>query len=110
MKWLSTLFWMSLFLLVVLFSIQNRETVALRFGIPFQDELWLETPRVPIFLVFISGILLGILVSGFGDLYRRYQLKRALRQNRDLVEELKKEIEVLRSSVASHPSFPHQEP
>ncbi len=109
MKWLSTLFWMMLFLLVVLFSFQNRDSVALRFGIPFQDGLWLETPKVPVFLVFIGGILLGFLVSGFGDFYRRYQLKRTLRQNRNLIEELKREIDVLRSSIANQTPLPREE-
>mgnify|MGYP005831759327 FL=1 len=109
MKWLSTLYWMSLFLLVVLFSIQNRDSVALRFGIPFMAEPWLETPKVPVFLVFISGLLLGLLVSGFSDVYRRYQLKRTLRQNRNLVEELRKEIDALRGSLPRRAPFPQED-
>lgn len=109
MKWFSTLFWMFLFLLVILFSFQNRDPVTLRFGIPFQEDLWFESPKVPVFLVFISGILLGVLVSGFSDSYRRYQLKRTLRRDRDLIEELKKEIDVLRSAVPDRPPLPQEE-
>jgi len=97
MRWVKTLFWMVVFIVAVLFSIQNRDEVALRFGpYPLQDSVWLELSQVPIFLVILCSVLLGVLIGGMGDMYRRFQVNKTLRQNRKKIESLEKEVQTLR--------------
>lgn len=99
MRWLRTILWMILFCVAVLFSIQNRGEVTLRFGLyPLRDLVWMELPQVPLFLVILFSIFLGLLIGGLADSYRRFQLKRTLRQNQKTIERLEKEVNSLRSS------------
>ncbi len=89
---------MVVFILVILFSLQNREEVALRFGLyPIQNTLW-EIPKLPLFLIILGSVFLGVLIGGIGDFYQRYQLKKSLRQNERMIEKLNREVETLRSS------------
>ena len=103
MKWVKTLFWMMVFFFAIHFSIQNREEVTLRYSI--QNFQWFEVSKVPLFLVILCSIFLGVLMSGIGDIYRRFQLKRNLRQNQKTIERLEREIQSLRGSSLDHPSF-----
>ena len=99
MKWVRTLWWMVILFFAVLFAIQNREPTTLRFGLyPLRETMWFEISGVPLFLVILPALLLGILVAGVGDLYLRFQLKRALRQSQKTVERLEKEIQTLRNA------------
>jgi len=105
-KWVRTLIWMVLFIFAILFSIQNREEVTLRFGLyPFRETLWLELFSVPLFLVILCSIFFGLLVGGLSDFYRRLQLRRMLRQNQRTIEKLEKEIESIRSSSLGRPDL-----
>lgn len=105
MKWTKTLLTMIIFILVILFSLQNREEVVLRFGLyPIQDHLW-ELPQLPLFLIILCSVFVGVLIGGIGDLYQRFKLKKALRQNEKMIEKFSGEIEALRSSGAEQPSF-----
>ncbi len=98
MRWVKTLFWMVVFVFAVLFSIQNKDEVILRFGLyPIQNSEWLEIPKAPLFLVIFGALFLGVIVGGVGDLYRRFQLKKRLRQNARTIQRLEKEIEALRT-------------
>jgi uncharacterized integral membrane protein len=98
MKWIKTLLLMIIFILVILFSLQNRDEVSLRFGLyPLQGHLY-EVPRLPLFLIILCAIFLGVLIGGIGDFYQRYQLKKSLRQNEKMIEKLNREVEALRSS------------
>ncbi len=100
MRWLKTLFWMVVFVFAVLFSIQNREEVIIRFGLyPLQNSEWLEIPKAPLFLVIFGAVFVGVIIGGAGDLYRRFQLKKRLRQNDRTIQRLEKEIEALRAPV-----------
>jgi uncharacterized integral membrane protein len=102
---------MVIFLVAIFFSIQNRDPVTLRFGLyPFQSEPWFEVPEVPLFLVILCGIFLGLLIGGIGDLYKRFQLKRAIRQNQKVIERLEKEVDSLRNSPLDRPSSAKDEP
>jgi uncharacterized integral membrane protein len=86
---------MIVFICVILFSVQNKDEVILRFGLyPLQEHLW-ELPKIPLFLVILCSIFLGVLIGGIGDLYRHFQLKRTLRQNQRMIERLEKEIQSL---------------
>ena len=97
MKSAKTIFWMVVFLGVILFSVQNKDEVILRFGLyPLLNYLW-EVPKIPLFLVILCSIFLGVLIGGLGDLYRHFQLKRTLRQNQRMIERLEKEIQSLSS-------------
>jgi uncharacterized integral membrane protein len=105
MKWIKTLIVMVIFILVILFSLQNSNEVTLRFGLyPFQDRFW-EVSPLPLFLIILFSVFLGVLIGGIGDLYQRFQLKKALRQNEKMIEKLSKEVETLRSPGGESSSF-----
>jgi uncharacterized integral membrane protein len=106
MRWVKTLFGMVVFIFAILFSIQNREEVILRFGLyPLQNSQWVEVPKVPLFLIILCSVFLGVAIGGLGDLYRRLQLKKTLRQNQKTIERLEKEIQSLRGPTLDQPSF-----
>ncbi len=106
MKWVKTFFWMIVFIFAILFSIQNKDEVMLRFGLyPLRNDLWLEVSRVPLFLVILCSVFLGVFIGGIGDLYRRFQLKNTLRHNQKTIESLEREIQSLRGLGLDPPSF-----
>jgi len=99
---------MLVFLVCFLFCIQNQDPVTLRFVLlPWENYQWFEIPKIPLplFLVILCFIFLGILIGGVGDLYRRFQLKKALRQNQKTIEKLEKEVQLLRGQGSDQPSF-----
>jgi cell division protein FtsB len=55
-------------------------------------------------IVFLS-IFAGVLIGGFGDLYRRFQLRRTLRQRQKTIEKLEKEVQTLQGRVSAPSSF-----
>jgi len=86
---------MVVFVLVILFSLQNKEEVILRFGLyPIRNLQW-EVSQIPLFLVILCSIFLGALIGSIGDLYRHFQLKKTLRQNQKMIERLEREIQSL---------------
>ncbi len=103
MKYLKALFWMAAFLFAIHFSMQNRTEVTLRYAL--QSYQWFEFPEVPLFLVILCSVFFGVMIGGLGDLYKRFQLKRALRQSQKTVEGLKKEIQALQGPGSIPPSF-----
>jgi uncharacterized integral membrane protein len=104
-KYLKVLFWMVGFLFAIHFSMQNKAEVTLRYS--FHDYQW-ELPQVPLFLIILCAIFFGVMIGGLGDLYKRFRLKRALRQSQKTVERLEKEIQALQERVSSPPSFPQK--
>lgn len=107
MRWVKTLLWMLAFFVAILFSIQNRSEVTLRFVFPTENYQWFEIQKVPLplFLVILCSIFLGVLIGGVGDLYRRFQLKKIIRQNQKTIERLEREIQSLRGPILDQPSF-----
>jgi uncharacterized integral membrane protein len=95
------------FFVAILFSIQNRNEVTLRFVFPIENYQWFEIPKVslPLFLVILCSIFLGVLIGGGGDLYRRFQLKKILRQNQKTIGRLEREIQSLQGPGLDQPSF-----
>jgi len=106
-RWLKTLLWIAAFCLAVPFFVQNRSEVTLHFVFPWENYQWFEIPVVPLplFLVVLCSIFLGILIGGVGDIYRRFQLKKMLRQNQKTIERLEKEIQSLRGPGLDQPSY-----
>ncbi len=105
MRWLKTIFMMIIFIFVILFSIQNKEEISLRFGLfPLRNEV-VELPKLPLFFIILCSIFIGILIGGVSDFYRRYQLKRTVRQNIKTIERLSQEVESLRRVSSDQPSF-----
>jgi uncharacterized integral membrane protein len=101
MRGLKTFLWMITVALVVLFSIENRDVVSLRFVLfPIENYQWIEVPRVfvPLIPVILFSIFFGVLIGGIDDLCHRLQLQRALRQNQKTIERLQNEIQSLRGS------------
>ena len=98
MKWITVIFWIVIFIFVILFSTQNKDEVTLRFALyPLKDYHW-ELPGVPLFLTILCSVLLGVLIGGVSDVYKRFMLKKSLRKSQKTIEKLEKEIESLRSS------------
>ena len=106
MRWVKTLLWMLAFFVAIIFSIQNRSDVVLRFAFPWESHPWFEVPRVPlpVFLVILCSIFLGVLIGGVGDMIQRFQLKRSLRKNQKKMEMLEREIQSLRGPGSSQTS------
>ncbi len=108
--WVKNLFLLIILIISVFFFLQNTEQVAIRFGLsPFRDCQLFEISKVPLFLVILCSVLLGILVGGLGNLYKHFQLKRAIRQNKKTIEKLEKEIQALRGPGLDQPSFLRKE-
>ncbi len=103
MKYVKALFWMAAFFFAIHFSMQNREEVTLRYA--FQNRQWFQIPEVPLFLVILCSIFFGVMLGGIGDLYKRLQLRRTLRQNQKTIERLEQEIRCLRGLDAGLTSF-----
>lgn len=96
---------MAAFLLVIVFSIQNREEVTVRFGFfPLWNKQWVLS-EAPLFLVILCSLFLGVLIGGIGDFYRELRLKRVLGQHQRTVERLEKEIQSLHQHHTAPPSL-----
>jgi uncharacterized integral membrane protein len=95
------------FLLAIPFFIQNRSEVTLRFVFPWESYKWFEIPSVtlPLFLVILCSLFLGVLIGGVGDIYRRFQLKKSLRQSQKTIERLEKKIQSLQGPGLDQPSY-----
>ncbi len=110
MRWVKTLLWMVIFLFAILFSIQNKDGVILRFGLyPLRNDQWWEIQRIPLFVVILCSVFLGVVIGGIGDVYSRFRLKRTLRQNQKMIEKLEREIQSLRGPKLEQPSFLKEE-
>jgi len=107
MKYLKTLFWMAAFFFAIHFSMQNRDEVTLRYA--FQDYHCFEVSQVPLFLVILCSIFLGVVIGGLGDFYKRFRLKRALRQSQQAAERLEKKVQTLKGLASTPPSFLEKE-
>ncbi len=106
MGWVKNLFLLVILIISVFFFLQNTEQVAIRFGLsPFKDYQLFEISKVPLFLIILCSVLLGILIGGLGNLYKHFQLRRAIRQNQKTIERLEKEIQSLRGPGLDQPSF-----
>jgi len=78
-----------LFLLVVIFLIQNRDPVSINF-------LFWETPKVPLFLFILSvagfGILIFKISTKVGKVLHDFkQMRREEKDRQQLIEQVKKE-------------------
>ena len=97
---------MIVFFFVVLFaihfSLQNGQEVTLRYSL--LNYHW-EIPPIPLFLIILLSIFVGVLIGGFGDLYRRFQLRRALREKQKTIERLEKQIQTLQGRASAPSSF-----
>jgi len=95
--WVKNIFLMIFLIICIFFFLQNTDQVAIRFGLtPLIEYQFFEIPKVPLFLVILCSVVLGILMGGLGDLYRRFQLRRNLHQKQKTIDRLEKEIQSLR--------------
>jgi uncharacterized integral membrane protein len=106
-RWVKTLLLILAFFVAIIFSIQNRSEVILRFVFPWESYQWFEIPRIPLplFLIILCSIFLGVLIGGIGDIYQRFQLKKTLRKNQKTIEGLEREIQSLRGPGLDQTSF-----
>jgi uncharacterized integral membrane protein len=106
-RWVKTLLLVLAFFIAIIFSIQNRSEVILRFVFPWENYQLFEIPEVPLplFLVVLCSIFLGILIGGVGDIYRRFQLKKMLRQSKKTINKLEKEIQSLQGPSLDQPAY-----
>jgi len=98
--------------IVIVFCFQNQDRVTLRFVLlPIENYKWFEIPKfpLPLFSVVLCSIFLGIFIGLMGDIYRRFQLKRTLRQKQKTLDRLEREIQSLRGPDLGESSFPRKE-
>ena len=107
MRWVKVLFWAGAIFLAIPFLVQNRTEVTLRFVFPWENIRWFGIPEVslPLFLIILCSIVLGILIGGISDMYRRFQLKKTLRLNQKTIDRLEKEVQSLRGPGLDQPSY-----
>src|SRR3972149_9860743 len=105
--WVKSIFLMLVLIVCIFFFLQNTDQVAIRFGFsPFIEYQVFEVSKVPLFVVILCAVLLGILIGGLGDFYRRLQLKRSPRQKQKTIDRLEREIQSLRGpEVGELPSL-----
>jgi uncharacterized integral membrane protein len=95
--WVKYIFLMVILIVCIFFFLQNTDQVTIRFGLsPFNEYQFFEISKVPLFLVVLCSVILGILIGGLGDLFRRFQLRRSVRQKQKTIERLEREIQSLR--------------
>ena len=108
MRWVKTFFGMLVLAIVILFCFQNQDRVTLHFLlIPIENYHWVEIPKVPLplFSVVLCSIFLGIFIGLMGEVYRRFQLKKTLRQKQKTIERLEREMLSLRGPDLGESSF-----
>lgn len=108
MRWIKTFFWLLVFIFAVLFSVQNRNEVTIRFVLlPIENYQWVGVPHVPLplFLVILCAVFLGVVIGSISDLYKRFQLRKIIRLNQKMIGKLESEIQSLRSPGSNQPSF-----
>jgi uncharacterized integral membrane protein len=95
--WVKIIFFAVILAVCLFFFQQNTDQVTIRFGLsPVKEYQFFEVSKVPLYIVILLSIVLGILMGGLGDLYRRFQLGRSLRQKQRTIDRLEKEIQSLR--------------
>ncbi len=102
MRWFKTFLWAVVFVLAILFCVQNQDGVTLRFSLYLENYHW-EVSQVPVFLVVLCSVLLGILIAGIGGFYKHFLLKKGVRQQQEAIARLEKEIQSLRVSGSGQP-------
>ena len=112
MKWIKTFLAIPVLAILILFCFQNQERVTLRFLLlPIESYHWIEIPIVPLplFLVVLGSVFLGIFIGLLSDIYRRFQLKKTLRQKQKTIERLEKELQSLRGPDLAESPFSKRE-
>jgi len=97
MKVLKTLLFALLAVVVITFSIKNAGNVRFRY---FN---LIDSFETPLFLLVLVSILFGVLVGAMMDLIKRYELKKAIRREQKIMDELRKEVSALRSLILTGP-------
>jgi uncharacterized integral membrane protein len=108
--WVKIIFWIVILAVCLLFFQQNTEQVTIRFGLtPFIEYQFFEIPKIALFLVILCSVVLGVVMGGVGDLYRRFQLRRSLHQKQKTIDRLEKEIQSLRGPAPGDSSSLNKE-
>jgi uncharacterized integral membrane protein len=111
-RWVKTFLAIPILAILILFCFQNQERVTLRFlFIPIENYHWFEIPKapLPLFVVVLCSIFVGIFIGLLGDVYRRFKLKKTLRQKQKTIERLEKEVQSLRGPDLADSAFPNKE-
>lgn len=84
-------------LIVVLFSIQNAQSVTFSFLI--------GKINIPLALIIISSAIIGALLATFAGIARRYQLLKEIGKQKSQIQDLEKQIDLLEKKIV-----PSEEP
>ena len=93
MRILRMLLFCLLVVVVVTFSIKNPGYVRVGYFTV------VEPFEVPLFLVILLGLLLGVFAGTMVDLARSHRLKKAIRKQQRIMDQLQKELKTLRHRV-----------
>jgi uncharacterized integral membrane protein len=93
MKALKTVLFGLLFVVLITFSMKNAGNVRFKYF----DVI--DSFEAPLSLLVLLSILLGMLVGAMVDLIMRRQLKKAIRRQQQIMDELQKELIALRRVI-----------
>ena len=93
-KFIKTLIVAVLFILAITFALENQQMIALS----YYDVI--PPFSVPVFLLVFFSVLLGILITGFGDIYVRFSLKNKVRKYAKTIKKLQAECDTLKQATA----------
>ena len=91
MKILKTLLFCLLLIITITFSIRNSENVRIRY---FDLIGHFE---IPLFLLVLLLVALGVFAGTMMDLVKRQRLKKAIRKQQKILDELQEEFKSLRN-------------
>ncbi|UTW55283.1 hypothetical protein [Kordiimonas sp. SCSIO 12610] len=101
-KFFRFLFWLSLAVILVIFSVNNRHDADLSF-----DPLFSNLPPIPVYMVLFAGIFIGITITGLSlnwlrlkGFTKRRQAERAASTLEDQVSTLSEDLHNSKAKLA----------
>jgi putative membrane protein len=82
------------FFFLVVFGVENMETVTLKFSLP---NVFSYTAQLPLFFIVVASVFTGAILAGFIGLADHFRLRTRLRKQGKSVERLENEVKSLRN-------------
>jgi uncharacterized integral membrane protein len=100
-KFLSTLVWVLLGLVFIVFAVANRHLVTVSFD-PFgSGDSAFNLQPVPLFVIIIAAMIVGVLAGGSATWFRQRHWRRAARQHEADARQARAQLAELRGAAAT---------
>ena len=99
-RFLNTAVWVSLAVILVVFSVANRHLVTVSFD-PFNSSDPALSTTKPLFVVIIAVAILGVVAGGSATWFGQRRWRRAARQHEADAREIRAQLADLRASTAT---------